>query len=114
MNRSSLTLLVAAAGVVLAAWPRYSPAYVTNTPSTFGLRCSIPPHISVARIEKVSEEKGVIIYRKVRDLKGKYPFDVIKHSIGKSHWTQHTPDMQREVMRRAMVGKTAIFFHGYT
>jgi len=113
MKHSNLTHLVVAS-VVLAVWPQSSSAYITNTPGTFGLLCSIPPHISEARIEKVSLEKGVIIYRKVRDLKGKYPFDVIKHSISKSHWPQHTPDMQREVMQMAVVGKTAIFFHGYT
>jgi hypothetical protein len=112
MKRSSLALL--AAGALLAVWPPYSPAYITNTPGTFGLLCSIPPHISEARIEKVSQEKGVIIWRKVRDLKGKYPLDVIKHSIGKSHWPQHNPEMQQEIMKRAVVGKTAIFFHGYT
>lgn len=113
MENSTLRRLVAAA-VVLALWPQPGSAYITNTPGTFGLLCSIPPHISEAVIDKVSHDKGVIIWRKVRDLKGKYPFDVIKHSIRKSHWPQHTPDMQREVMQRAVVGKTAIFFHGYT
>lgn len=113
MKHTNLTRLVVAS-IVLAVWPQYSRAYITNNPATFGLLCSIPPHVSEARIEKVSLEKGVIIFRKIRDLKGKYPLDVIKHSIGKSHWPQHTPDMQREVMQRAVVGKTAIFFHGYT
>jgi hypothetical protein len=113
MKHTSLTLL-GAAGILWALWPQTSPAYITNTPGTFGLLCSIPPHISEARIEKVSHEKGVIIWRKIRDLKGKYPSEVIKHSIGKSHWPQYTPDMQKEIMKRAVVGKTAIFFHGYT
>jgi hypothetical protein len=113
MKRSNLTLLVAISGVLAVSSPPCS-AYITNTPLTFGQLCSIPPHISVARIDKVSQEKGVIIWRKVRDLKGKYPYEVIKHSINKSHWPQYTPDMQREVMRRAVVGKTAVFFHGYT
>src|SRR5262245_23802776 len=113
MKRSLLTLLVAVS-LAVGLWPEPSPAYITNTPPSFGQLCSIPPHISVARIEKVSQEKGVIIWRKVRDLKGKYPLEVIKHSIGKSHWPQYTPDMQREIMQRAVVGKTAIFFHGYT
>ena len=99
---------------MLALWPQPSPAYITNTPVSFGQLCSIPPHISEARIEKVGQEKGVIIWRKIRDLKGKYPFEVIKHSIGKSHWPQFNADMQKEIMRRAVVGKTAIFFHGYT
>src|SRR6185295_6815412 len=94
--------------------PQPSPAYITNTPVSFGQLCSIPPHISEARIEKVDQEKGVIIWRKIRDRKGKYPLEVIKHSIGKSHWPQFNSDMQKEVMRRAVVGKTAIFFHGYT
>src|SRR5262245_60740953 len=99
MKLSNLTRLVATS-VVLVVWPQSSPAYITTTPGTFRLVCSIPLPPSEPRIEKVSKGKGVIIWRKVRDLKGKYPFDVIKHSISKSHWPQHTPDMQKEVMRR--------------
>src|SRR5262245_23620656 len=113
MKRTGLTLVVAIT-VVVALWPERSSAYITNTPLTFGQLCSIPPHISEARIEKVSQEKGVIIWRKIRDLKGKYPYEVIKHSIGKSPWPQFNADMQQEIMKRAVVGKTALFFHGYT
>src|SRR5205823_8505611 len=84
MKLSNLTRLLATS-VVLAGWPQYSPAYITNTPGTFALLCSIPPHISEARIEKVSQEKGVIIWRQVRDLTGQFAFDVIKPAFGKTH-----------------------------
>ena len=93
-------VILGAAGVVLALGPQPSPAYITNTPVSFGQLCSIPPHISEARIEKVDQEKGIIIWRKIRDLKGKYPLEVIKHSIGKSHCN---PAMAKTIARTTIV-----------
>ena len=39
------------------------------------------------QVEKFNREKGVIIYRKVRDLKGQYPKDRIRHAFD----LQNTP-----------------------
>jgi hypothetical protein len=50
----------------------------------------------------------MIIYRKVQDLKGKHPTDVIKHNIGRGGFN---PREWQYPMEWAEVGKTAIFFH---
>src|SRR5262249_61789873 len=62
----------------------------------------------VVRVEKVDKEKNLIIYRKVRDLKGVHPTDVIKHNIGRGGFN---PREWQYPMEWAEVGKTAIFFH---
>src|SRR5438477_36476 len=62
----------------------------------------------VLRVEKVDKQNNLIIYRKVRDLKGVHPTDVIKHNIGRGGF--HPREWQYP-MEWAEVGKTAVFFH---
>ena len=57
---------------------------------------------------KVDREKNLIIYRKVQDIKGKHPQDVIKHNIGRGGLR---PGEWQEIMEWAEVGKQAVFFH---
>ena len=45
--------------------------------------CNLSTNIVLMRVEKVDKEKNLIIYRKVHDLKGDHPTDVIKHNIGR-------------------------------
>jgi hypothetical protein len=65
-------------------------------------------NIMVVQVEKVDRDKNLIIYRKVRDLKGQHPTDVIKHNIGRGGF--HPREWQYP-MEWAEVGKKAIFFH---
>src|SRR5262249_30463762 len=58
--------------------------------------------------EKVDKEKNLIIYRKVRDIKGKHPTDVIRHNIGRGGFN---PREWQYPMQWAEAGKTAVFFH---
>ena len=60
------------------------------------------------RVETVDKEKNLIIYRKVRDIKGKHPQDVIKHNIGRGGLR---PNEWKPQMDWAEPGKTAVFFH---
>jgi hypothetical protein len=69
---------------------------------------ALASNIMVVRVEKVDKEKNIIIFRKVRDLKGTHNGDVIKHNIGKAGF--HPREWQYP-MDWAEVGKTAIFFH---
>src|SRR5258707_3820515 len=103
------TLAAAVLGglLLLASWPRPAEAYV-EAPHSFGLVCQLSTNIMVLRIEKVDKEKNMIIYRKVRDLKGTHPTDVIKHNIGRGGF--HPREWQYP-MEWAEVGKTAVFFH---
>src|SRR5687767_5001947 len=54
-------------------------AYITSPVPTLGAAVSDSTYVTVIRVDKVSRENGVIVYTKVRDLKGKYPKDTIKH-----------------------------------
>ena len=57
-------------------------AYV-EAPHSLGLVCTLSTNIMVLRVEKVDRQNNLIIYRKVRDIKGQHPTDVIKHNIGR-------------------------------
>jgi hypothetical protein len=94
-------------GVLLVAAPGAGRAYV-EAPHSLGLVCQLSTNIMVLRVEKVDKEKNLILYRKVRDIKGKHPTDVIKHNIGRGGF--HPREWQF-TMQWAEVGKTAVFFH---
>src|SRR5437764_1073915 len=82
-------------------------AYV-EAPQSLGSVVQQSTNIMVCVVEKVDKEKNLIIYRKVEDLKGKHPTDVVKHNIGKAGF--HPREWQY-AMEWAEVGKTAVFFH---
>ncbi len=65
-------------------------------------------NILVMRVESVDKAKNLIVYRKVRDLKGTHPGETIKHNIGRGGF--HPREWQN-VMAWAEVGRTAMFFH---
>src|SRR5262245_55563868 len=94
--------------VVLLYWPpgqRQAHACVDTPPTSLGALCADSNHIMVARIQNFSAERRDIIYRKVADLKGKCPTDVIRHSFGPMHGA---------LLQQAQVGKTVImFFYSY-
>src|SRR5262249_8080264 len=69
---------------------------------------NLSTNIVLVRVEKVDKNNNMIIYRKVRDIKGKHPTDVIKHNIGRGGFN---PREWQYTMQWAEVGKTAVFFH---
>src|SRR4051812_44300629 len=71
------------ATLVLLSAPPPAGAYVTEYPPTLGRMCAWSTHVMVVKVEKIKKEDrgGVIVYRKVRDIKGKWPADLIKHRI---------------------------------
>lgn len=116
MNRHALSPLLLCLGMISAA-PAL--AYITYPVATLG-RLTESTYITVIRVENVSREKGVIIYRKVRDLKGKYPKDVIKHVFDLKNTPAHkgpgdVPIRLNEkdwqyALQWAEAGKTAVMF----
>src|SRR5437588_9843614 len=82
-------------------------AYV-EAPYSLGRVVAESTNIVVMQVEKVDKVNNRIIYRKVRDLKGKHPTNEIKHNIGKGGF--HPREWQYP-MEWAEVGKTAAFFH---
>lgn len=65
-------------------------------------------NIVLVRIERVNKERKLIFYKKVADLKGKHPADVIKHNLGVGGFNLREQTLP---MEWAEVGKLAIFFH---
>ena len=85
---------------------------------TLGQLCGWSTYVTEVRVEKVSKEKGIIIYRKVRDLKGKYPRDTIRHVFDLKNTPAHQgsgavpvrPDETdwKHAIQWAEPGKTAV------
>src|SRR5262249_33988493 len=97
--------LLAVVVFVLLPEQRQAYAYVDTPPTSLGALCEHSTHIIVARVEKFSPEKRVVIYRKVADLKGNCPTNVLKHPLG---------PLQGPVLQQAEIGKTVIiFFYSY-
>jgi len=92
--------------LLLAAAPA-ARAYV-EAPYSLGQVCKEATNVMVLEVTKVNKEKGLIIYKKVEDLKGKHPTDEIKHNIGQRGF--HPREWQN-IMKWAEVGKKAVFFH---
>jgi hypothetical protein len=95
------------AAVILAVPAPRAHAYV-EAPHSLGQVITLSTNIMVMQVEKVDKEKNMIIYRKLYDLKGKHPTDVIKHNIGKAGF--HPREWQYP-MEWVEVGKKAVFFH---
>src|SRR5262245_20262043 len=106
ITRASVCLFLLAAGLLLCLVPAVQ-AYVA-APHSLGQVITLSTNIMVLRVEKVDKEKNLIIYHKVRDLKGQHPTDVIKHNIGRGGFN---PREWQYTMDWAEVGKTAVFFH---
>ena len=65
-------------------------------------------NVVVLRVEQVDKTKNLIVFSKVRDVKGTHKGETVKHNIGKGGF--HPREWQN-VMTWAEVGKTALFFH---
>jgi hypothetical protein len=92
---------------LIATLARSTWAYV-EIPYTLGRVMQEASFILVMRVEKVDKQKNLILFRKVRDLKGTFPQDVIRHNIGTAGFH---PRESQTIMAWAEPGQTAIFFH---
>jgi hypothetical protein len=100
-------LAVLAAALVVTALPSPAPAYV-EAPYTLGRIIAESTNVLLIRVEKVDKQNNIVFYRKVADLKGKHPTDVIVHNIGRGGLR---PNEWKQVMDWADTGKVAVFFH---
>lgn len=108
-----------AVGLLIAVCAPAARGYITNPVPTLGVLCN-STYITVVRVEKVSKERGVIIYKKMHDLKGKYPRDTIRHVFDLKNTPAHkgqgdVPVRPNEkdwkyAVQWAEVGKTAVVF----
>jgi hypothetical protein len=65
-------------------------------------------NICVVQVDKVDKENNRILYKKIRDVKGVHPTDVLVHNIAKAGF--HPREWQT-VMAWAEPGKMAMFFY---
>ena len=94
--------------VLLLAWPVQPARAYVEAPHSLGQVINLSTNVLLMRVEKIDRQKNLIIYRKVRDIKGKHPTDVIRHTIGRGGFN---PREWQYPMQWAEVGKTAVFFH---
>jgi hypothetical protein len=89
-------------------------AYIANPPLTLGHMANASDYIMLARVESVDRDKKVIVYRKVRDIKGKWPADIARHVINANPIARAVaPFDEKEatyVLKWADKDKTAILF----
>ena len=101
MKRLLCVSLVALLCAVLAR------AYV-EAPYSLGRVCQESTNIVLVEVMRVNKERGLIVFKKVKDLKGKHPEQEIKHNIGKRGF--HPREWQN-IMAWAEPGKKAVFFN---
>src|SRR5262249_25451730 len=90
------------AGLLLLSDPPRSNAYIGGPPLSLGMMCHWSTHVAVARVEALDRDKGVVIFRKVRDVKGKWPADEFRHAF-----PAHVAN-RAYVLNWAEVGKTVV------
>src|SRR5690349_21311957 len=110
MQRQSRLALVSIALAVVAfwSWTASSARAYVEAPMSLGAIVQQSTNIVLMRVESFDREKNFIIYRKIRDIKGKHPTDVIKHNIGRGGLR---PNEWKPQMDWAEPGKTAVFFY---
>ena len=75
-------------------------------PETLGAVCDRANTITLFKVEKLSKEKGVIVYRKVKDLKGTSPRDSFREILTSAH----EPPERERYLAWAEEGKLALMF----
>jgi hypothetical protein len=105
-SKAAIAVLVAGTLTSLCAH-RAAHAYVEISYS-LGRVINESTNVMLLRVESVDKEKNIVIYRKVSDIKGKHPTEVVKHNIGRGGF--HPREWQN-IMAWAEPGKTAVFMH---
>src|SRR5688572_26763489 len=74
----SVTAVYVAVGLLAPACLAY-----VEVPYTLGRTCQESTNILLVEVTRVNKEKGTVVFKKLKDLKGQHPGDEIKHNIGK-------------------------------
>ncbi len=106
-NRGELWALRAVLAWLVLAAGRAAFGYI-EAPYTVGKLVADSTNVLLMRVEKVDKQRNLIIYRKVRDLKGTHPGDTLKHEIGQGGFQ---PREWQNIMAWAEVGRSAVLFH---
>jgi hypothetical protein len=103
-------ILTALALAGLAVLGTGSPAGATYIEASMSLGAVVAQssNIVVMQVDKVDKENNRILYKKIRDIKGQHPSEVIRHNIAKAGF--HPREWQN-VMAWAEPGKLAVFMY---
>jgi hypothetical protein len=93
-------------GAALLAPRSPAPAYI-EAAYTLGRIATESTNIVLIRVEKIDRQKNLIVYHKVKDLKGTNPGEQIKHNIGTAGFE---PREWQGIMAWAEIGRTALMF----
>lgn len=95
---------VAIVAAVAVFWPQPAPAYIGGPPATLGLMCSWSTHVIPVRVERADRERGIILFRKLGDYKGKWPHETIRQVFPAGF-----PERER-IFQWAEPGKVTVMF----
>jgi hypothetical protein len=102
-------LLAVAAASLLLLVARDSLAHI-EAHYTLGRVVSESSNVLVVEVARVNRDKNLVIYKKVRDLKGKHAGDEVKQNIGQ----RGGPGDAKLIMDWAQEGKQAVLFYNST
>lgn len=95
-------------GVLALLWAGpLANAYI-EAPYSLGKIILEATNVLVIRVDKVDKVNNRILYKKVQDLKGQHPTDVLRHNIAQAGFN---PREWQTVMAWAEPGKMAVMFH---
>jgi HEAT repeat protein len=97
-------VLLSGPGAPTRAWAFLE---VSQVVPTLGRVVKQSTRIEVLQVDKVSREKRIIIYKKIADLKGEGPSEVVKHKLAEGYH----PRELRTVLDWAEPGETAVCFY---
>jgi hypothetical protein len=80
-----------------------------EAPYTLGKVIEDSTHIVLVEVARVQKEKGLVIFKKLKDLKGTYDGEQLKHNIGAGERGFH-PRETKSILSWAAAGERAVFF----
>src|SRR5260370_29201031 len=85
MQRHPRLILVSIvlAVVIAFSWMTQKIQAYVEAPMSLGAIVAQSTNVVLMRVEKVDKDKNIIVYRKIRDIKGKHEQEGIKHNIGR-------------------------------
>lgn len=79
-------------------------AYIDVPPQSLGRMCQWSTHIIQVQVEEVDQAKGIVVWRRLKDYKGKWPGgDLIRQKVTAA-------GEQGFILQWAQVGKTSVIF----
>lgn len=102
------TLTAVALGAWILVWAGPPATAYIEVPYSLGRLVAESTNILIVQVDKVDKENNRIMYKKIKDVKGVHPTEVLLHNIAKAGF--HPREWQN-VMAWAEPGKVGMFFY---